>query len=89
MAKEVMGDNGIIVKIPENTVRLEVTASVMNDDGNIEKMLMTLNPDALYEVRKDFMDLVGDDDYDAVYVTTEKGKEWLNERERKRESETY
>lgn len=77
MVKEVDAGQGVIIKIPENTVRLEITASVMDEDGNVVKAHTILNPSDIYDVRKDFMDYVGDDDYDAVYVLTEKGRREL------------
>lgn len=77
MAKEVNAEQGIIIKIPENTVRLEITGTVMDEDGNVVKAHTILNPSDVYMARKDFMDYVGDDDYDALYVLTEKGRREL------------
>lgn len=74
MANEVAAGQGVIIKIPENTVRLEIIASVMDEDGNVVKAHTTFNPSDVYAARKDFMDYVGDDDYDAVYMLTEKGR---------------
>lgn len=77
MAKEVDAGQGVIIKIPENTVRLEITASVIDEDGNVVKAHTTFNPSDVYAARKDFMDYVGDDDYGALYVLTEKGRREL------------
>lgn len=70
-------EQGIIIRIPENTVRLEIIASAMDEDGNIVKAHTILSPSDVYMARKDFMDYVGDDDYDAVYMLTEKGRREL------------
>ena len=79
MAKEMNAEQCIIIRIPENTVRLEITASVMDEDGNIVTANTILYPNDIYDARKDFMDYVGDDDYDgrALYVLTEKGRREL------------
>lgn len=79
MAKEVAAGQGVIIKIPENTVRLEITASVMDEDGNVVKAYNILSPSDVYVARRDFLDYVGDDDYDgrALYVLTEKGRKDL------------
>jgi hypothetical protein len=75
MAKEVDAGQGVIIKIPENTVRLEITASVMDEDGNVVKAHTTFNPSDVYAIRKDFLDYVYYDDYDAYRERTE--RYWL------------
>ena len=72
------GIQHIILDIPENTYKLKITAMCL--EGNEEhKMKAVLGPDALYHARMDFLDYVGDDDYDAIYMLTDKGKEMLKE----------
>lgn len=75
MAKEVAAGQGVIIKIPENTVRLEITASVMDEDGNVVKAHTTFNPSDVYAARKDFMDYVGDCGLYANRERTERA--WL------------
>ena len=77
---ELEGTMGIVCRVPENSVRLEITASVMMDDGDIKQAVMNVSPSELFEMHKDFLDYVGDD-YDAVYALTEKGKAYLDEPE--------
>ena len=40
-----------IIYIPENTIKLEVVATVMNDDCSIDKASMNLNVAAVAEAR--------------------------------------
>ena len=67
----------IILNIPEHTVRLKINAYCVGEDGTLFECHSTIDGDALARARTDFIDYVGDDDYDAVYTITEKGLEYL------------
>ena len=68
----------IILKIPKETARLHVEATVLNPSGNPQKIAKTLSVSEIQKARQDFLDYVEfGDDYDAEYTLTEKGRELL------------
>ena len=69
----------IILRIPKESVKLRVIAFIPdeNDDTKLTKVQTNISPSELREMRKNFLDNLIDDDYDARYVLTEKGEECL------------
>ena len=68
----------IIVKIPSETVRLEVNAVFLDEGGIPYNAVMTMNPSDIFKARQDFLDNVDfGDDYDGYFTLTDKGKEML------------
>lgn len=70
----------IILKIPKESVKLQVIAFIPdeNDDTKLAKVQANISPSELREMRKDFLDNLIDDDYDARYVLAEKSG-WADE----------
>ena len=85
----VEAEQNIIMLIPPNTVHLSVTATVMNPDGETFKCVANYGPSDIFDMRKAFLDNLYDDDYDAVYTLTDKGREWLEQLEKERENGIY
>lgn len=85
-AKEIELDEiNIIVKIPKDTARITIHAVVLDDDGSPLGVSKTLNPEDIRQARQDFLDNVEDgDDYDALFVLTDAGREWLEQQEKNR-----
>ena len=77
--KEVeLQEMNIILRIPENTAALEITAKIIGEDGELLKVAKKLSVQDIFKARQDFLDNVEDgDDYDARYVLTDEGKEYL------------
>lgn len=72
----------IIVKIPKNTVFLEINPTVIDGKDILQKYTKEMDLGEVNKARKDFLDNVEDgDDYDGYYVITDKGREWLNQLE--------
>ena len=68
----------IFLRIPKEAVALEVTASLLDEDGKVMKVSTKLSVSDIREKRQDFLDNVEDgDDYDARYVLTDEGMEYL------------
>jgi DNA-binding MarR family transcriptional regulator len=61
----------IILGIPENAAQIEINAIVLMEDGTTQRVSKKLNTKEIMDTRKDFLDLVGDED---VYVLTEEGR---------------
>lgn len=68
----------IFLRIPKEAVALEVTASLLDEDGKVMKVSTKLSVSDIRDKRQDFLDNVEDgDDYDARYVLTDEGMEYL------------
>lgn len=68
----------IILKIPKEAVALEVTASLLDEDGKLMRVKTKLSVSEIRDRRQDFLDNVEDgDDYDARYVLTDEGRTYL------------
>lgn len=66
----------IIIEIPKETARLEVTATMLGDDMKPYKAYMKLTASDIRQAREDFLENVEDgDEYDVLYVATDLGKE--------------
>jgi len=69
----------IILRIPKTAFKLDVTAYMPDNAG--EKIITIhriVEPKELSACRDDFVELVGDDDYDAVYHLTDEYKKYLD-----------
>lgn len=77
--KEVeLREMNIFLKVPESAVALEVSAKIIDGNGNLVRVGKSLTVQDLFRARKDFLDNVPDgDDYDAKYVLTDTGRECL------------
>lgn len=68
----------IIVKVPQNTITCKFAATMIMDDGKLQEAYMKMNAAEFRQARQDFLDNVeGGDEYDRVYVLTEKAKREL------------
>ena len=68
----------IFLKVPESAVALQVSAKIIDGNGNLVRVGKSLTVQDLFRARKDFLDNVPDgDDYDAKYVLTDTGRECL------------
>lgn len=68
----------IILKIPKDSVRLNVTATLLDEDLTPHKAEMTMSVSDIMDARKDFLDNMEDgDEYDALYGLTDAGREYL------------
>ena len=78
--KEVeLQEMNIILRIPENAVFLEVKASLMDENGELMNVMKKLPVQDIFKARQDFLQNVEDgDEYDARYVLTDEGREYLN-----------
>ena len=64
----------IIVKVPKETVTCGFTAKLLMN-GELKEAHMEMTPEEFRQARQDFLDNVeGGDDYDKMWVLTEKGK---------------
>lgn len=77
----------IIMRIPKGAVALDITASIIVDE-QLQKVTAKFDNNNIFQFRKDFMDYVGDDDFDAVYTLTDEGRNYLEEL-RARNGELY
>ena len=70
----------LIIKIPRESIKLEIKAVFLDDNDELATVCKTLKLRDIQEARKDFLENVEDgDDYDARYVLTDEGREWLEE----------
>jgi len=73
---------GIIVKIPEESESIRMEVDLVDASGVKRKCIAQFNKDDIDGMRQDFLDNVEfGDDYDAVYVLTDKAKIYLNNRD--------
>ena len=83
-------ETNVIMKIPKNSAKITIIAWIIDKDGELQKCSKTLMPDDIRAARQDFLDNVeGGDDYDARYVLTEKGREYLEQLEKERHDEIH
>ena len=73
----------IFLRIPKDAVALEVTASLLAEDGKVMKVSKKLAVSDIRDQRQAFLDNVEDgDDYDARFVLTEEGRDYLEQLEK-------
>lgn len=65
----------VVIQIPKDSARIQITADVFVGDKQLS-VTRVLSPSDIFNARKDFIDLVGDED---IYVPTEEGKKLLSE----------
>ena len=75
-----LDEMNIILKIPKEAVALEVTASLISKDGELQRVCKKLTVADIQDYRQAFLDNVDlGDDYDARFVLTDEGKEFLKQ----------
>ena len=73
----------IFLRIPKDAVALEVTASLLAEDGKVMKVSKKLAVSDIRDQWQAFLDNVEDgDDYDARFVLTEEGRDYLEQLEK-------
>ena len=71
-----LGEMNVILRIPEGAVALEVTATLLDEDGTPLRVMRKLSVQDIFKARQAFIDNVEDgDDYDGYYVLTEEALE--------------
>ena len=91
MAKEIeLEEMNIIVKVPKDALKVTIKVQVPGYDGEIIKAKKKLLKTDIDAARKDFLDNVEDgDDFNAKYVVTEKGMEYLKQLHSRENGEDY
>lgn len=80
----------VIIKIPQDSARIDLTAHILDDDGHVVKVCKTLRSEDIREARRDFLDNVEEgDDYDARYIITDEGRAWLEKMENLKNDEVH
>ena len=75
-----LDEMNIFLRIPRNTIFLDVNAKIMNDSMTIQEVHRDMPISEIIEARNNFLEYVeGGDDYDARYALTENGKEFMRE----------
>ena len=73
-------DMGVILRIPKEAVRLELTVKLLDEDGVLREVVAEFSASDIREARQAFLDNVEfGDDYDAMWQLTEKGRRQLEE----------
>ena len=72
----------IILEIPKDTAALQVTSVMVSPSGEVTQATAEFSADQVREMRKNFLDNLYDDDYNATYELTEKGRAYLEALER-------
>lgn len=76
--KVIEADMNIIIKIPRNAVMLNATISFLDGNGEVLKASKIYDVTEINQCRQDFLDNVEfGDDYDASFVLTDLGMEYL------------
>ena len=79
-------DMGVIIRIPKEAVRLEITVLILDEDGNLQKVCAEFSASDIREARQAFLDNVEfGDDYYAMWQLTEKGRRQLEEMKKAKE----
>lgn len=65
----------VILRIPKNTAYLSITSKMFDSSGNPVELKSDVTKDMIDDARKDFLDYVGDDEYDSLFVLTEEGRQ--------------
>ena len=73
-------DMGVILRIPKEAIRLELTVKLLDEDGALREVVAEFSASDIREARQAFLDNVEfGDDYDAIWQLTEKGRRQLEE----------
>lgn len=76
---QIEANMGIIAKIPEESESIRMEIDFVDASGVKRKCIAQFNSDDIYNMRQDFLDNVElGDDYDAVYILTDKAEIYLN-----------
>lgn len=68
----------ILLKIPKDAVSLEIRAGIVRGDEKLTVVKRNLSVQDIFLARQAFLENVEDgDDYDARYVLTDQGREYL------------
>lgn len=67
----------IIITVPEDATDVIIKAFLPNEDGTMTAYQSYMNTETIAKARRDFVEMVGDDDYDVRYTLTDKGRELL------------
>ena len=75
-----LDEMNIILKIPKEAVAIEVTASLLSDAGELQRVSKKLTVTDIQSQRQAFLDNVDlGDEYDARFVLTPEGREYLKQ----------
>ena len=73
-------EKNIILRIPENAASLEISASLVDENGKLMNVRKQLTVQDIFKARQDFLENVeGGDEYDVKYVIIDEGREYLQE----------
>ena len=73
----------VILRIPKTAASVTITAVIINEDDESVKVSHRLSAEDIRDARQAFLDNVEDgDDYDARFVITEEGMEYLRSLEK-------
>jgi len=75
----------IMLAVPKDACALEVTVIMMDDNNETYKVSKRISPAELTKAREDFVNYIGDD-YDATYVLSDVGRQWLEAMKNGKES---
>ena len=74
-------EESVILRIPKNTVFLKIEATVVDNDGELERYRISMPLEDVKNARTYFEENVGDEDYDAKWILTEEGRRYLEQLE--------
>lgn len=69
----------VILRIPKDTMQVEIKCLVAGIDVDVQTVKKKLDVSDIIKARSDFIDNVGDDDYDQQWVLTEKALKELGD----------
>ena len=71
----VLDEMPIILKIPKDSVAIELTSTMLDENGELIRVTRKISVSEIHQYRQDFLDNVElGDEYDAVYTLTDKGR---------------
>ena len=69
----------VILRIPKDAMQVEIKCLVAGIDVDVQTVKKKLDVSDIIKARSDFIDNVGDDDYDQPWVLTEKALKELGD----------
>lgn len=70
----------VIMKIPVGSAFIKMQVTMVDAQGNVSEVETMYSTEEIRQMRQDFLDNVEcGDEYDARYVLTEKGRQYLEE----------